>query len=264
MKAKETQMLGILALIAVGIILLSMWGSEGEPDQVAMDRGGSGAQSVADESDLERLYRELLSPVSAEGGEAADPAEGEYTIELGPASTEQWPAPNEERIIRNVIEERPPQDISLNPPDPETEKEGDPAPEPRPTPTRTVVHIVQKGETLSAISQRYYGTSGRWKEILKANRDVLLDPRLLMPDMKLTIPAVANAAGQDRRSRTLSSQTADSADARVHTVRRGETLYKIAEKYYGDGGRWKQLRDANSSVVSDPQDLQAGIKLRVP
>jgi hypothetical protein len=49
-------------------------------------------------------------------------------------------------------------------------------------------HIVQKGDTLSGISQQYYGSQRQWPKILNANRDTLPDPNRLTPGLKLIIP----------------------------------------------------------------------------
>jgi len=49
-------------------------------------------------------------------------------------------------------------------------------------------HIVLKGQTLSQISQQYYGSAGNWKKILDANRDKIKDPNKLIPGTKLIIP----------------------------------------------------------------------------
>ena len=49
-------------------------------------------------------------------------------------------------------------------------------------------HIVRKGETLSDISYRYYGSANKWKKILEANRFRLKDASKLKPGTKLTIP----------------------------------------------------------------------------
>lgn len=49
-------------------------------------------------------------------------------------------------------------------------------------------HTVAKGDTLSAISQRYYGTRTRVKEIINANSDVLKGSDRLSIGMELRIP----------------------------------------------------------------------------
>jgi nucleoid-associated protein YgaU len=50
------------------------------------------------------------------------------------------------------------------------------------------IHVVQRGETLSAISQRYYGSVNKWQKILDANHKTLKNPNNLTPGMKLIIP----------------------------------------------------------------------------
>jgi nucleoid-associated protein YgaU len=54
------------------------------------------------------------------------------------------------------------------------------------TPAR--FHIVQNGETLSAIAQQYYGSASRWRSIVEANRDAIKDPDRISPGTKLIIP----------------------------------------------------------------------------
>jgi nucleoid-associated protein YgaU len=49
-------------------------------------------------------------------------------------------------------------------------------------------HIVLKDQTLSSISQKYYGTAGKWKKIFDYNRNVIKDPNKLIPGTKLIIP----------------------------------------------------------------------------
>jgi nucleoid-associated protein YgaU len=49
-------------------------------------------------------------------------------------------------------------------------------------------HIVRKGDTLSKISEKYYGSPRFWQKILSANHDTLPDPNRLTPGIKLIIP----------------------------------------------------------------------------
>ena len=49
-------------------------------------------------------------------------------------------------------------------------------------------HIVQKDETLSGISQKYYGSANKWKQIYNFNRNVIKDPNRISSGTKLIIP----------------------------------------------------------------------------
>jgi len=49
-------------------------------------------------------------------------------------------------------------------------------------------HIIRKGETLSEISYKYYGSANKWRMILDANRDEIEDVSKLKPGTKIIIP----------------------------------------------------------------------------
>lgn len=49
-----------------------------------------------------------------------------------------------------------------------------------------------------------------------------------------------------------------------HVVRRGETLWGIAERYYGDGKHHARLVAANPLTISDPDKIRVGDVIRVP
>jgi nucleoid-associated protein YgaU len=52
----------------------------------------------------------------------------------------------------------------------------------------TQIHVVQSGDTLSKIAQKYYGDASLYPKIFQANRDVLSDPNKISPGQKLRIP----------------------------------------------------------------------------
>jgi tetratricopeptide (TPR) repeat protein len=49
-------------------------------------------------------------------------------------------------------------------------------------------YTVQKGDTLAAISRKFYKNAGQWQKIMDANKDVVPDPTKLKPGMVLKIP----------------------------------------------------------------------------
>lgn len=49
-------------------------------------------------------------------------------------------------------------------------------------------YIVHTGDTLSGISQKYYGTTKNINKIYEANKNVIKDKNRLKPGMKLVIP----------------------------------------------------------------------------
>jgi nucleoid-associated protein YgaU len=50
----------------------------------------------------------------------------------------------------------------------------------------------------------------------------------------------------------------------VHVVRRGDTLWTIARRYYHAGPRYAALYRANRGAIRDPDRIYPGQVLRVP
>jgi LysM repeat protein len=60
-----------------------------------------------------------------------------------------------------------------------------------PAPQKTeeeTIYVVQKGDTLSALAQRFYGKASQYMKIFEANRDILSNPDLIKIGQKLRIP----------------------------------------------------------------------------
>jgi nucleoid-associated protein YgaU len=47
-------------------------------------------------------------------------------------------------------------------------------------------------------------------------------------------------------------------------VEKGDTLWAISEKAYGDGTKFKTIFEANTPMLSDPDKIYPGQKLRIP
>ncbi|MBC7000060.1 LysM peptidoglycan-binding domain-containing protein [Cytophaga sp. FL35] len=49
-----------------------------------------------------------------------------------------------------------------------------------------------------------------------------------------------------------------------HTVKSGESLSKIAKKYYGDPMKYKQIFDANTNILKNPDVIHPDQELVIP
>jgi len=55
-----------------------------------------------------------------------------------------------------------------------------------------------------------------------------------------------------------------SSTQRQHRVQRGETLYQISRRFYGNGSQWQRIARANPLLESNPARLRAGMVLVIP
>ncbi len=53
-------------------------------------------------------------------------------------------------------------------------------------------------------------------------------------------------------------------EAQYHDVVRGDTLWAIAKKFYGDGNKYPAIFEANKPMLSHPDKIYPGQKLRIP
>ncbi len=56
----------------------------------------------------------------------------------------------------------------------------------------------------------------------------------------------------------------DQPATRTYTVRAGDTLSSIAQRFYGNPADWSWLYHVNSSVIGNPNDIYAGEVLKIP
>lgn len=49
-----------------------------------------------------------------------------------------------------------------------------------------------------------------------------------------------------------------------YTVQKGDTLWKIADKFYGDGRKWSLIAEANTAVLGNPNKLKPGTVVTIP
>lgn len=55
-----------------------------------------------------------------------------------------------------------------------------------------------------------------------------------------------------------------SAPGQQYTVKKGDTLTRIANRFYGDASQWKRIWAANRDVLTSPEKLRPGQILSIP
>lgn len=141
-------------------------------------------------------------------------------------------------------------------------------------PSLPTTHIVKEGEDLWGISEKYYGTGFNWVDIAEANN--ISSPNLIEEGQTLQIPDVdtrlaeadkTDAGSRESLSEEIKSETAvseqgitDEANDKQeisrpeeiignrYTVQKGDTLWDIAERAYGDAYQWVSIAKANKLV----------------
>ena len=73
-------------------------------------------------------------------------------------------------------------------------------------------------------------------------------------------PTVAHAQG----AKATTVQSAPDSGTRLHVVTAGETLWALAERYYGDGREWHTLASRNDIPAVASKPLPSGRKLLIP
>lgn len=139
----------------------------------------------------------------------------------------------------------------------------------------TQTHIITKGETLWSIAENYYQQGSDWKMIANANN--ITDPIKLEVGQKITIPSIStipSSSPQATETVTLSpvpvaptatptpqitkeaASTTSDISTTNYTVIKGDTLWKIAVRAYGNGYKWIEIARANH--LHNPNVIHTG------
>jgi len=147
--------------------------------------------------------------------------------------------------------------------------------QPPPAPGRQ--HRIQKGDTLTTIAARYYGSRSKnvIDAIYQANRTALSSPDALRLDQVIVLPEIAGLATPSPAAPPESAvkpnaPTEKPAEQnpqpqyRSYQVRKGDRYVTIAKEQLGSEGRWKEIAELNKDIFPDPARIQHGVRIRLP
>ncbi|KAB7740346.1 LysM peptidoglycan-binding domain-containing protein [Nostocoides sp. F2B08] len=94
-------------------------------------------------------------------------------------------------------------------------------------------------------------------------------PAQPVPAVTAPLTPTATAPGWTQAGASADAVTAppaaeSSAAAETYTVRRGDSLSRIAAEHLGDGDRWPELVDLNPALANDPDLIYAGTVITLP
>jgi LysM repeat protein len=64
--------------------------------------------------------------------------------------------------------------------------------------------------------------------------------------------------------KAAAAQPAAEPEEEYYVIQKGDSLWKIASKYYNDGNKWPKLFEANKEIILDPDKIFPGQKIRIP
>lgn len=131
------------------------------------------------------------------------------------------------------------------------------------TAARELTHIVKSGETLFAISSRYYGNGHLWRDLARHNAGAVGDNGMVGIGVVLRIPprpalGVQVASAQVQQPRTVAAPDGMA----IYKVREGDTLSEISQKLLGTVKRMNELITMNNDKIRDADDIRVGMELR--
>ncbi len=129
------------------------------------------------------------------------------------------------------------------------------------------IYKVQSNDSLIKIARKHYGDGKKWTRIYEANRDSMPDPNALYVGQELLIPNSSLGKEADQAFQTSvrkKSNKERSANVNTHTVEAGDTLYRLAEKYYDDPTVWIKIYEANEDTIEDKRLLKKGQIIIIP
>ncbi len=130
-------------------------------------------------------------------------------------------------------------------------------------------YTIKPGDDLWSISEDIYQDGYKWVEIAKINK--LENPGLIHVGNKLMIPKISLAAAQKenvvvKMDSTVSPQNRivqnNSILGNTYTIKKGDNLWDIAVRAYGDGFRWPEIAKANN--LENPDLIFSDNVLKIP
>ncbi len=129
-------------------------------------------------------------------------------------------------------------------------------------------YTIKPGDDLWSISENIYKDGFKWTEIAKINN--IENPGLIYAGNKLTIPTITPTTRENsveqkldqtpQKQKSVTQNNSITGD--TYAVIKGDNLWNIAVRAYGDGFRWPEIAKANNLI--NPSLIHPGNVFKIP
>jgi nucleoid-associated protein YgaU len=124
-----------------------------------------------------------------------------------------------------------------------------------------VTHLVQKGETLWILAEKYYGNGALFPKIQYANKikgtHLMAGTIVTIPDQNYVVPKMT--------MKSTVKYKATKTTTKAYVVQKGDSLWKISKTEYQTGHKWPRIYRTNQKTIgSNPHLIYPKTKLLIP
>jgi nucleoid-associated protein YgaU len=83
-------------------------------------------------------------------------------------------------------------------------------------------------------------------------------------ELKVVVPGSGMKLDANADMNAIIAAAGPANEPRFHTVEKGDTLWAIAEKAYGNGAKYEAIFEANRPMLTHPDKIYPGQVLRIP
>ncbi len=129
------------------------------------------------------------------------------------------------------------------------------------------LYVWKEGDSYKSVAHNYYGDWQKLTLLKRSNEgrtDLQAGSKIFVPVFDTEALSMPKPEAKKAEKSGSASAPVASSSGKVHVVKDGESLWKIAKAELGNGDRWKEIYELNRDVLAKPEAVHKGQRLRIP